>query len=245
MVSITHAGLTDVGRVRQENQDRWFADAEEGLYLIADGIGGSRDGGLAAQIVVEVLPPLLRARLQPFRDLADPTCQQELVATVAELSDRLQSESREQFGAGGLGSTVVLAVVRGTRALVAHLGDSRAYLLRGGRLQQLTHDHTLVQILIDSGEVTVQEAARHPARGQLTRYVGMPSEPLPESQLVELAADDRLLLCSDGLSGMLDGEVLTGILQRQSEPAEACRRLVEAANDAGGQDNITAVVMAV
>lgn len=245
MSRVTHAGLTDVGRVRQENEDRWFADPARGLYLVADGMGGSRAGGVAAQVVVEVLPRLLCSRLQPTDDLRDPDKKEDIVAAIAELSDRLKNESGNHFGSAGIGSTVVLLVVHQLQALVVHLGDSRAYLFNDQRIEQLTRDHSLVQILIDSGEISTQHALRHPARGQLTRYVGMPREPLPEARLVSLSDGDRLLLCSDGLSGMLEKEQIAEVIRSESDLSVACARLVSAANDCGGSDNITALVVAV
>lgn len=245
MITTTYAGVTDIGRVRKENEDRWFADPEQGLYMIADGMGGSFGGGLAAQIVIEILPRLLRRRLQGIDDLGDPRAANEIKAAVAELSTQLRHESKAQLGIGRPGSTVVLALVHQGQVVVAHLGDSRAYLLHGNRLEQLTKDHSMVQLLLDCGAIKPEEAAGHPARNQLTRFVGMPEETLPEARLLELAPGDRLLLCSDGLSGVVSPEQLSAILQEHLSPEEACSQFVSAGNEAGGKDNITAVVVAV
>ena len=245
MSRITYAGLSDVGRVRPENEDRWFADSEQGLFLVADGVGGAAAGGLAAEAVVEVLPPLLRKKLGRIERVRDPEAVQRVVEALVELSNRLRQESEARPGMAGTGSTVVLALIRDDHALVAHMGDSRAYLARGRRLERLTRDHSLVQLLVECGEVDPARAATHPARGQLTRFVGMPDEPLPEARLVKLAPGDRLLLCSDGLTGMLDDRRLAAILARELVAADACRHLVEAANEAGGKDNITVVIVTI
>jgi PPM family protein phosphatase len=242
---IAHAGLSDVGRVRQENEDHWFADPKMGLYLVADGMGGALAGGLASKAVAEVLPRLLRQKLEDIRRLDDPAATRQVLAALREMSNRLRKESRGKPSIDGLGSTVVLALVAQQQALVAHLGDSRAYLLHDRRLEQLTKDHSICQLLVDCGEITPEEARSHPARGQLTRFVGMCDGPLPEANAVELAPGDRLLLCSDGLSGMLGHDQLTDILNRQPGPLEACNALVAAANEAGGKDNITVVVVSV
>jgi len=243
MSAIAHAGRSDVGRVRQENEDHWFADPEMGLYLVADGMGGARAGGLASKAVVEVLPRLLRQKLKGIRHLDDPAATAQVLAALREMSDRLQNESRGKPGISGLGSTVVLVLVSDRQSLVAHMGDSRAYLLHDRRLEQLTKDHSMCQLLVDCGEITPEEMKSHPARGQLTRFVGMRDKPLPEARVAMLAPGDRLLLCTDGLSGMLSKEQLTDLLNQQSSPEEACQALVAAANEAGGKDNITVVVV--
>jgi protein phosphatase len=238
-----HAGLSDIGHVRADNQDRWAADPALGLYVVADGMGGAAAGALAAQVVVETLPPLLRQRLHGVADLGAPVAADCLAGALAELSERVRAGSHGRPDLDGMGSTVVLALVRGTEALVAHLGDSRAYLLRDGRLELLTRDHSLAQLLVDCGEIAPEDAGLHPGRAQLTRYVGMPGEALPEVTSLSLRPGDRLLLCSDGLTTMLDDNLIRTILASRAGPDETCRRLVASANAAGGRDNITALVV--
>jgi protein phosphatase len=245
MTTISYAGLTDVGRVRDANEDHWFADPEQGLYLVADGIGGSVAGGLASQIVAEVLPRLLRHKLRGIGDRMAPEVTKRVSTALVELSEQLRKESLAAPGLKGIGSTVVLTLLRDRQAIVAHLGDSRAYLLRAGRLQQLTKDHTIAQLLVDRGELAPERAVSHPSHGQLTRFVGMATEAIPAAETIELVPGDRLLLCSDGLSGMLSDRQIMAILSEPSAPEELCRQLIAAANESGGKDNITAVVVAV
>jgi PPM family protein phosphatase len=245
MVSTTHAGLSDVGQIRQENQDRWFVDTVRGIYMVADGMAGIAAGGLAAQIVVEVLPRLLCSKLDALQGADDSELAQQILTSIVELSNRLRREGEAQVDAHGLGSTVVLAIVRECHAIIAHLGDSRAYRLHDANLKQLTEDHSIVQLLVETGEITAEEARQHPARGQLTRYVGMQSEPFPNSTVVNIVPGDRLLLCSDGLHGTLNDATIGAILRKHSAPEAACRRLIATANETGGPDNTTAVVVAI
>lgn len=208
-------------------------------------MGGQFAGEVASRVVVEVLPVELRKSVGEVPDLADPATSAGVVQAVVRLSRNLRTESEREPGLSGMGATLVLALVRGSRALVVHLGDSRVYLWRAGALQRLTKDHTLVQLLLDGGVLDQSEAAVHPARNQLSRFVGMPSEPLPEARLIDLLPSDRLLLCTDGLTGLLTDEQLQATLSAEVEPERACQRLIEAANAAGGTDNVTAVVVAV
>ena len=249
MSTVKHAGLSDIGRTRDENQDRWLADPALGLYVVSDGMGGHLAGGLAAEVVVKTLPAILRRCAGDFDQLiAQPSestepAESAMAAVLTELSNQLRDESQSEPGLEGMGATVVLALIRDRNALIAHLGDSRAYLHRGGVLRQLTKDHSIVQLLLDSGEISPAEVVDHPARGQLSRCVGMESDPLPEVQSLALQEGDQLLLCSDGLTGMLTEAEIAEILGEWQAPRVACRRLVAAANDAGGSDNITVLVL--
>ncbi len=240
---IGHAGQTDRGRVRERNEDNWYANAQQGLYLVADGMGGLPYGQLASQIVVESLPALLRERLKGVDRLDNPKAMEQVLAALDELSDQLLNKGKDRPKFAGMGSTVVLAVVRDRQALVAHMGDSRAYLLRRQHLEQLTTDHTFTQELIDCGLIAPDKAATHFGRNLLTRYVGMHDLPLPVAQTLDLLADDRLLLCTDGLTKMVSDEQLHSILSEEPVPEAACRRLISTANEAGGIDNVTALIV--
>lgn len=245
MNRITHAGLTDQGRVRERNEDRWLADPEFGLFVVADGMGGECAGELAAEIVIKTLPLLLRQSLSNNTDWSDPRVVEQVGGVLADLSHRVRQESKDQPGLDGMGATVVLTLIRDQQAIVAHMGDSRAYLFQGGRLVQLTQDHSIVQLLLDCGEITLPETVHHPSRGQLTRFIGMSGEPLPAVLRLEVQPGDRLLLCSDGLNGMLADAEISSVLAGNIAPTTACKRLVEAANAAGGRDNVTVVIVAV
>lgn len=238
------AGLSDRGRVRERNEDRWSAHADLGLFIVSDGMGGRPAGEVASEVVVAALPTLVAHHFGADPDLDAPDAPQRLRTVLTELSADLREGSQDTPRLAGMGATAVVALVSQATALIAHVGDSRAYLLNLRGLHRLTRDHSLAQALIDAGAITDQQAAGHPARGQLTRHMGMVGEALPDARRVALEPDDRLLLCSDGLTGMLDDARIQAILDRSPEPQHACRTLVEAANEAGGTDNITVLVIA-
>jgi protein phosphatase len=237
------ASVTDVGRVRGHNEDAYLVDAEHGLFVVSDGMGGQQAGALASQVVVKVLPRLIRERIARLRRPTSERIQQALRDAIVELSRQLHQESTSQLGLKGMGATVVVALVRGRCLHIAHMGDSRAYLFRKGSLTQLTEDHSVVGILLRSEQITPEEAKTHPARSQLSRYVGIEGEVHPDARSMGLVKGDRLILCTDGLTGMVSDAEIAAVLKERSEPQEACRALVDAANKAGGTDNITVVVL--
>jgi protein phosphatase len=239
---LTHAGLSDRGERRSANQDRWAVDPALGLYMVADGMGGTPRGGLAAQIVIEMLPYFLRKHLRGVHDLADPRALIRTRAALVELNRRVRLESQQHPSLTGMGSTVVCALVWEDQAVIAHLGDSRAYLFRDGELELLTRDHSRAQERVDRGEPPSTVPATPPL-GRLTRFIGMASEVSPDARLQTLRPDDCLLLCSNGLWEMLSPEEIRGILQLDLPPQEICRLLVDAANLAGGLDNIAILLL--
>jgi protein phosphatase len=242
-LKLSYAGGSEQGRVRKQNEDRWAADAAQGLFLISDGMGGHSAGALASRIVVETMPELIRARVTARTHSLDDSVVRTVCESVCDLCSTLLEQTKHEPGLEGMGATLVMLLIRGEQLLVVHLGDSRAYLLRQGRLRRLTNDHTLLQLLLDRQEIDATQAARHPARGRLTQYVGMTDTPLPEARLVKIRPDDRLLLCSDGLTGMIEDEEILEILRKQLSLRKTCDELILAANAVGGTDNITALVI--
>lgn len=237
-----HAGLSSRGKVREQNDDRWYADPSLDLYLVCDGMGGQRAGGVAAQLVVELLPRVLQPILGTVDTLHDASLVAELERAVVRLSFRIRDAGREpEFS--GMGCTVVAALVRRDQALVMHMGDSRAYRLHNGRLDSLTVDHSAVQSLVRCGAIGEDEASRHPTKSMLTRYVGMDSSLPPETKLVQVCPGDRLLLCTDGLTDMLDDDDLKRVLLSATDPSQACDQLIKLAEDLGGRDNATTLVV--
>jgi protein phosphatase len=227
--------LVSIQGPRPENEDAGFTGPS--LLVVADGVGGNVGGAVASSLAVEVV----RAAFEQPRP--EPPGGR-LVPAVVAANDRLGSAVAAHPGLAGMATTLTAAAITGSRVTVAHVGDSRAYLLRGGRLQQLTHDQTVVQSLVDAGVVGEQQARTHPLRSVLLAALhGAPDDP----QHVEVIRSDalpgdRLLLCSDGLSGAVDAAVLERVLVEEALPAAAATRLVRAALAAGTHDNVTVVV---
>ncbi len=242
MTKLNSAGLSDQGQ-RRHNEDRWTADPSLGLYLVADGMGGAVAGELAAQWVVDSLPPLLRRQLRSLRDLADPRAAERLREALLTVNAQVHAESQKHPYMEGMGAAVVCAVVWEKQALIGHLGDSRAYLLHDGALEQLTRDHSTVQVLVDRGEITLAEAATHDASGKLTQFVGMGQDALPMLCLRDVARGDLLLLCSDGLTSTLGDAEMEGILQLKVPLPQRCQLLIDTAKLLGADDNITVIVV--
>lgn len=238
-------GRTDIGLVRPSNQDTFLVLNDCGVWIVADGMGGHPGGAVAANIVVEVGAEQAQAYADSLR--RHPERASEIVKhLVITANQRIHEQGRQQPALKYMGTTVVaLAIVPTPRpmAYVAHLGDSRAYLYRGGRLTQLTRDHTLVETFLQRGLIDTAGAKRHPERHVLTKGLGMGLDLEPEQTTTPLTPDDMLLLCSDGLTKMLDDADMAMELSRaQGNAQRACDALVEEALSRGGEDNVTVIV---
>jgi len=224
---------TDVGRVRQGNEDSYMV--HDPLYAVADGMGGHQGGEVASKIALETLG---RLTLEPSGDTAPS-----LVDAVRQANRDVLEKAATDPGLHGMGTTLTALVTGGERVLLAHVGDSRAYLMRDGRMDQLTEDHTVVEGLVREGRLTPQEAEIHPQRSILTRALGVDGDIDVDETTHDVRPGDRILLCSDGLTGMVSEQEIQRIMAELDDPQRAAEALVNAANDAGGQDNITAVVL--
>lgn len=241
MADLAWAVATDAGCVRTVNEDAWFARPEVGVFGVADGMGSLAAGDVASKVVAETLPGQIEAALAG-RDLRDSA--PELAETIDRFSAQLRDESTVHQNLRGMGAAVVVGVLRQRALLVAHVGDCRAYLLRRGKLRLLTRDHTLAQVLVDRGELDAREARSHPSSAQLTRYLGMEGESLTQVRpLGSLQAGDRLMFCTDGLSGALGHADIEARLEHGARPDGACSALIESAKGAGARDNLTALVV--
>ncbi|MGK2883100.1 MAG: PP2C family protein-serine/threonine phosphatase [Mycobacterium sp.] len=240
MRSWRFGAATDTGKVRDQNEDRWRADPILGLFIVSDGMGGAAHGEIAAQYIVDELPGHIE---KTYRSpVVLPTKGDALNTAVAAASDELHLQ-RNASQVGGATATVVAAWIYGNTCAISYLGDSRAYLLRHDRVDQLTVDHSLAQLLVDAGELGKDRVAEHPGRNKLMRFAGMPPPAQPGAVRVDLQPLDRILLCSDGISGALNTETLRLIIGRDEPPQVVCNLLIDAANQAGGHDNMTALLI--
>jgi PPM family protein phosphatase len=230
-LGLRFAALSDVGRVRKDNQDSGYAS--EHLLVIADGVGGAARGDLASSTAVQALR---RLDGPPPEDMLEA-----LAGAIHRAHDRIAELVEENPALDGTSTTVTAALFDGRRLAVAHIGDSRGYLLRDGVLAQLTKDHTFVQSLIDEGRITEVESRTHPHRNLILRALDGVHETDPDLFYLDLAPGDRLLLCSDGASGVLDQERLADILGTGSLDY-AVVELIRASLEAGSSDNVTCVV---
>ena len=223
--------VTDVGRERSGNEDRFLVDEDRHLYAVADGMGGHRAGEVASATAIETLQDAYRAG----RAL-DEAMEEANSAVFAKASSNAEMR--------GMGTTLTaVALVDDRTALLGHVGDSRAYLMRDGDVTQVTDDHSLVEQLVREGRLSPEEAARHPQRAIITRALGVDPDVEVDTYRIDLRPGDRILLCSDGLTNMVDDRTIAGLLRRQRDPQQAAKALVDAANRAGGDDNITCVVV--
>ncbi len=223
---------TDVGKVRTRNEDSYLVDAP--LYVVADGMGGHRGGDVASQLTVETLRDARPEWGPPGGELMEAVRNANRVVYDRSAADR---------DLRGMGTTVTALQIAGDAGRIVHVGDSRAYLLRDGSLQQLTQDHTLVQQMVDEGQLDADDAERHPARHIMTRALGVEPQVQIDELTLDLHTGDRLLLCSDGLSGMLTSDDIRALLGRDSDAQETAEALVALAVERGGEDNVTVVVV--
>ncbi|MDX6379537.1 MAG: family protein phosphatase [Rubrobacteraceae bacterium] len=236
MLVLEHHGVTDPGKVRQNNEDSFLVGEgrDETLFVVADGIGGFEAGEVASSIAVDVLK-----NVGPSESLED---------AIREANRRILAAARGDEKLAGMGTTVVAMRFGGTEeepvTQISHVGDSRAYLLRDGELQPITEDHSLVAELVRSGDLTRAQASEHPQKNLITRALGAEDEVEVDTAVLPVEPGDRLVLCSDGLTDMVpESKMLHLLTSSPEDPEKATRALVVAALEAGGVDNVTVVVV--
>ncbi len=222
---------TDTGRQRRDNEDNAYVRAP--VFVVADGMGGAQAGEVASKLAVEEFQ----------RGLGDDgSAEQRLTERIKAANSRIYELSRSERDLAGMGTTVTAAYLADADLAVAHVGDSRAYIFRGETLERLTQDHSLVGALIAQGKLTEEQAAEHPQRSIITRALGIEGDVEVDTYTFSVRGGDVVLLCSDGLTSMIDEKQIAAILRSEPDLDRAGEQLIAAANEAGGRDNITVVL---
>ena len=245
-------GLTDVGRKRRHNEDAYLLDVERGLFVVADGMGGHAAGEVASKITVESIQEFIAGteddheNTWPFGFNNRYSMEgNRLTTAVEKANERVMRAVQNRPELKGMGTTVVAALFERSRVTLVHVGDSRAYMVRGREMRRLTDDHSWVQEQVNAGILTPDEAMTHPLKNVVTRALGGSAQVSPDLVEIPLQLGDRFLLCSDGLTGMVSDEEIVERLSEAGPLEKTVRGLVDAANEKGGTDNITAIVVEV
>ncbi len=236
--------LSDIGQVRSVNEDRCMTQGNiNGLSIaiVADGMGGHNAGDIASQLAID----LVFEQLQSISvEMPIQTCMQLLHQAISQANQRIYELSNSNLEYRGMGTTLVVAVVYEKQFIIAHIGDSRAYLFQESRITQLTVDHSLVSELIKSGQISPDEAEHHPRKHILTRALGTEIQIEVDMHRFDWMPGDVILLCTDGLSGLIDADQILHIVDSSQHLEEASHTLIHQALDAGGYDNITLALIA-
>ncbi len=233
------AARTDVGVLRSGNEDTYLMANDRGLFVVADGMGGHAAGEIASAMATQ----LIAETYQPARGMSDDELMAQMVAAIRAANTAIYQRTLAEQDKRGMGTTATVLHLLPRRYLIGQVGDSRAYLLRGGVLTQLTKDHSYVQEQVDAGRLTPDEARVHPYANVITRCVGSNGDVVPDLFLGTLEPDDLLVLASDGLTGMLDDDDLRSVLQSTPDLEVAVDALIADANRRGGLDNITVILV--
>ena len=249
-MKVTVRAATDIGRVRDHNEDDyvalWGEESPQGvdaLLVVADGMGGHAAGEVASKMTVEGIVRSLNDQREEVSKLKGNAFGAFLGKVLEEVNQEVWQAAQED-DKRGMGTTCTLVAVRGDQLFLAHIGDSRAYLLREGELHQVSKDHSWVEDAVDQGVISREQARTHPNRNVITRAIGLDQQPQIDTYVMPLADGDLLLLCSDGLNSMIPDEDIHRIL-KESPLDAVCGDLIAAANEAGGHDNTTVVVATV
>lgn len=236
-IKVNAAGVTHSGLIRENNEDAYLINRSSGLFMVADGMGGHNAGEVASRMAIDSSSAYV---LQHPATMTDPS---EIISNAVQKANTdLQEEAAKNHGRKGMGTTLIIAWTVGGLCFIGHVGDVRGYLIRGGNLKLLTKDHSVVARILESGQITEEQARKHPLRNRLERAVGTDHDVKPDVTSFEVMHGDLMLLCSDGLWGMLDDNEIENVINSSVEVGVAKQRLLENALSAGGEDNITLIL---
>ena len=249
-MKVVSSGLTDVGRKRNHNEDSFLIDEELQFFVVADGMGGHAGGGTASRIAVETVDKEIRkireSETNPFKvdgNLQDSPLPEVLRSAVEKACLEIFKAAQDDPRLNGMGTTVIALLVRGNHALIAHVGDSRAYLVRGEHVQQISEDHSLVNEQIKAGMISAEEARHSRYKNIITRSVGFEEEVQVDVMGLLTEPGDYFVLCSDGLSNFVDEKEIAEVCNKAKDLAEIPKTLIGMANERGGDDNITVIAV--
>lgn len=234
---------TDKGMIREINEDSYnIISGYPGIpvtFVVADGMGGHNSGEIASSMAVD----FISKHILQFPELLTKDDISDSIKEIVGLANlNVYNKSLENEENYGMGTTLVIAVTLNKKLFIGHIGDSRAYLFRKGELCKVTTDHSYIEELIKSGSLTRQEAQNHPKKNLITRALGCSDNVETDVYIIDIMEEDKFLLCTDGLTNMLSEEEIISILKASDNPDEVCKKLIDTANEKGGEDNITAVV---
>jgi protein phosphatase len=233
------AARTDVGVVRSGNEDTYLMANDRGLFVVADGMGGHAAGEVASDMATRLVAEAFR----PVRGMSDDELMAQMVAAIRSANAAIFERTLQEHDKRGMGTTATVLALLPRRYLIGQVGDSRAYVLRGETLSQITKDHSYVQEQVDAGRLSAEEARVHPYANVITRCVGSSGDVVPDLYIGTLEVGDLLLLASDGLTGMMEDEDLQAILLEGGTLEDQVDRLIAEANRRGGLDNITVILV--
>jgi PPM family protein phosphatase len=236
---ISCAGDTHVGVVRSGNEDSFLLDFRRGVFIVADGMGGHAAGEVASEMAVDIIAK----EVGSLKGLSDADAFERLRTSIRTANQAIFERTLAEADKRGMGTTTTVLVLSAKRYLIGQVGDSRAYLLRGGQLLQITKDHSYVQEQVDAGLLTQEQARTHPYSNVITRCVGANEDVVPDVYFGSLEVGDILLVASDGLTGMLEDDQLSKILNGEPTPEACVAKMIAEANRRGGLDNITAIIV--
>jgi len=250
-MQIKSYGQSDVGRVRSSNEDAWGVFQDLQFFVVADGMGGHAAGEIASRMAVDTMRDFVTSSVLSSEvtwpadvDRSLPVPIKRLVSAGKLANDKIYQASRANSKLNGMGTTMVAVLMDEDAAYVAHVGDSRAYLIRNGKIERLTQDHSLINDYITQGLLKPEEAGQHPLKHVITRALGSNLKVEVDVRAVPIRNGDIVLLCSDGLSNFVtDEEIQTVSLESPQDPRNTCQHLIDFANDKGGEDNITVVMI--
>jgi len=229
---------TDVGKVREINEDSLFVDEDTGLFIVADGMGGHQAGEVASEMAVKAISLSIKENLSNNNKILSM-----IKDSISRANNEIFNKSIKNPQLNGMGTTVVIGLLNKRKFYIANVGDSRAYVIRDNPIKQLTEDHSLVANLVKTGQITTEEAKVHPKRNIITKALGTAEEVKPDITSINIKKGDYILLCTDGLTDMLRDEDIKEIVLSSKETDEKCKALIALANEKGGRDNITVVLI--